>query len=130
MEAKGVTVKDVPAHVFVNALAQHLKKTTKLELPEWHDIVKTGTFKELCPQDPDWYYIRAASMARHLYLRQGTGVGAFTKVYGGRGRKTRVTRRPHFYRAAKGLHRHILHQLAEINFVQTRKEKKRSMAHK
>jgi small subunit ribosomal protein S19e len=23
------------------------------------DIVKTGTFKELAPYDPDWYFIRA-----------------------------------------------------------------------
>lgn len=30
-----------------------------MELPEWTDIVKTGTFKELAPYDPDWYYIRA-----------------------------------------------------------------------
>ena len=30
-----------------------------MELPYWTDIVKTGTFKELAPYDPDWYYIRA-----------------------------------------------------------------------
>ena len=30
-----------------------------MELPEWTDIVKTATFKELAPYDPDWYYIRA-----------------------------------------------------------------------
>ena len=47
------------------------------------DYVKMGRFKELPPTDKDWYYIRAASVARHIYLRRGTGVGAFTKVYGG-----------------------------------------------
>jgi ribosomal protein S19E (S16A) len=52
----------------------------KMELPEWHDLVKTGTHKEMCPMDPDWYYTRAASLARKVYLRGGTGVGAFTKV--------------------------------------------------
>jgi hypothetical protein len=36
------------------ALAAHFKKSAKIEVPEWADIVKTGTFKELCPQDPDW----------------------------------------------------------------------------
>lgn len=30
-----------------------------MELPDWTDIVKTATFKELAPYDPDWYYIRA-----------------------------------------------------------------------
>jgi len=95
-----------------------------MELPDWHDIVKTANFKELCPQDPDWYYIRAASIMRHIYLRPGTGIGAFTKVYGGRGRKTRCTRRPHFFRASSGLIRHILQQLAERDFVSLRKDQK------
>jgi hypothetical protein len=28
-----------------------------MELPEWHDLVKTGTHKEMCPMDPDWYFV-------------------------------------------------------------------------
>ena len=47
------------------------------------DYIKTGKSKELAPYDKDWYYIRAASVARHIYLRRGVGVGALTKVYGG-----------------------------------------------
>ncbi|KAA8541015.1 hypothetical protein F0562_024847 [Nyssa sinensis] len=65
------TVKDVSPHEFVKAYAAHLKRSGKMELPHWTDIVKTGTFKELAPYDPDWYYIRAASMARKIYLRGG-----------------------------------------------------------
>ena len=34
-------------------------RSAKIEVPEWADLVKTGTFKELCPQDPDWYFVRA-----------------------------------------------------------------------
>lgn len=30
-----------------------------MELPEWADIVKTARFKELAPNDPDWYFVRA-----------------------------------------------------------------------
>ncbi|KAL6189216.1 hypothetical protein ACLB2K_040605 [Fragaria x ananassa] len=68
----------------------------EIELPEWIDIVKTATFKELAPYDPDWYYIRAASMARNL--RDGLGVDdAFKRVYGGS--KRNGSRRPHFVRA-------------------------------
>ena len=33
----------------------------QIKLPQWVDIVKTGTFKELAPYDPDWYYIRAGA---------------------------------------------------------------------
>ncbi|XP_058185557.1 uncharacterized protein LOC131302773 [Rhododendron vialii] len=67
-------------------LLGHLKRSGKMELPHWTDIVKTGTFKELAPYDPDWYYIRAASMARKIYLRQGLGVGSFQRIYGERKR--------------------------------------------
>ncbi|KAG6471374.1 hypothetical protein ZIOFF_068815 [Zingiber officinale] len=45
--------------------------------------------KELAPYDPDWFYIRAASMARKMHLRQGIGVGGFHKIYGGHKRTTR-----------------------------------------
>lgn len=44
-------------------------RTGKLEVPIWVDVVKTGTHKELAPYDADWYYIRAAAVARHIYLR-------------------------------------------------------------
>jgi hypothetical protein len=44
---------------FIKAYAAYLKRTGKLEVPKWVDLVKTGTFKELAPYDPDWYYIRA-----------------------------------------------------------------------
>ena len=55
----------------------------QLPVPKWADIVKTGIHKELAPYDADWYYIRCAAVARHLYLRPGVGVGSLRKVYGG-----------------------------------------------
>ena len=91
-------------------------------MPGWHDLVKTATYKELCPQDPDWYYVRAASVARKVYLRGGIGVGAFQKIYGGA--KSNGSRRPHFAKAAAGLHRHILQGLTEIDLLAKKKDKK------
>ena len=35
--------------------------TIQIQLPTWVDVVKTATFKEMCPQDTDWYYIRAGA---------------------------------------------------------------------
>lgn len=78
------TVRDINAHQFVKAYAAHLKRTGALEVPSWVNIVKTGTSKELPPQDPDWFYTRAASIARHIYLRGGVGVGALRTVHGSR----------------------------------------------
>ena len=68
-KAGGVTVKDVASHDFVIAYAAHLKRIGKIEVPKWADLVKTGTTRELAPYDPDWYYIRAAAIARRVYLR-------------------------------------------------------------
>ena len=55
----GVTVKDVNAAAFIHDLAQFLKKSGKMKVPDWVDIVKLGKFNELAPYDEDWYYIRA-----------------------------------------------------------------------
>jgi small subunit ribosomal protein S19e len=55
----GVTVKDVSPQHFVKAYAAYLKRTGKLEVPKWVDLAKTGSYKELAPLDPDWYYVRA-----------------------------------------------------------------------
>ncbi|KAF4352503.1 hypothetical protein CsatB_013124 [Cannabis sativa] len=109
------TVKDVSPHEFVKAYAAHLKRSGKVELPEYTDLVKTAKFKELAPYDPDWYYVRAASVARKIYLRGGLGVGAFRRIYGGS--KRNGSRPPHFCRSSGAILRHILHQLQNMNIV-------------
>jgi len=58
----GTTVKDVDAHQFIKAYAAYLKRTGKLEIPKWVDVVKTGTCKEMPPQEMDWFYTRTGKM--------------------------------------------------------------------
>jgi len=116
VDVSGCTVKDVPARAFIEKYAQHLKRQGKMEIPSWMDVVKTAPFKELPPMNPDWYYVRAASVARKIYLRPHTGVGALTKWYGGRYR--RGTRTEHYRKASSGLIRHILLQLEHVGVVE------------
>lgn len=52
--------------------------------------MKTGCHKELAPYDQDWYYTRAAAIARKIYLQPGLGVGALKRKFGGA--KNRGTR--------------------------------------
>ncbi|RYR60493.1 hypothetical protein Ahy_A04g017556 isoform A [Arachis hypogaea] len=87
-----------------------------MELPEWTDLVKTARFKELAPYDPDWYFIRAASMARKIYLRGGLGVGAFKRIYGGSQRNG--SRPPHFCESSGAIARHILQQLESMTIIE------------
>merc|ERR1711864_7950 len=59
-----------------------LKKSGKMKTPEWVDLVKTNNRKELAPYDEDWFYVRCASMARHMYIRSPVGVNTVRKIYG------------------------------------------------
>mmetsp|Transcript_36847 Transcript_36847/g.45061 ORF Transcript_36847/g.45061 Transcript_36847/m.45061 type:complete len:150 (+) Transcript_36847:133-582(+) len=115
-EPRAICVRDIPAPDFIKAYAEHLKNSDKFELPVWADIVKTGVFKELSPNGDDWYYVRAASIARKIYLRPGTGVGALQKWYGGNYR--RGTRSEHFRKASSGIIRSVLIQLEEMKVVE------------
>lgn len=108
-------VKDVPAEAFIKSYAGHLQD--KLELPVWVDYVKTASHKELAPRDPDWYFIRAASIARKLYFSQDIGVGRFRRIYGGRN-KRRGTRPEKKAIASAGLIRHILIQMEKLGLVE------------
>lgn len=56
---RAITVKDIPAPTFINALAKHFKNTAAVEMPSWGDYAKTASGKELAPLNPDWYFIRA-----------------------------------------------------------------------
>jgi ribosomal protein S19E (S16A) len=64
--------------------ANHLKKANKINMPKNVDFIKTGHLKELAPEDPNWYYIRVASLARKVYLRPQIGVGRLRHIYGGK----------------------------------------------
>ncbi|GFP84469.1 diacylglycerol o-acyltransferase 1 [Phtheirospermum japonicum] len=96
--------------------ASHLKRSGKMELPEWTDIVKTGVLKGLSPYDPDWYYIRAVSMARKIYLRGGLGVGAFRRIYGRSKRNESCP--PHLGKNSGSVARHIIQQLQKMSIVE------------
>merc|ERR1712071_576552 len=111
----GVTVKDVDPQRFVIAFAAHLKKSNKLKVPEFVEIVKTSKAKEIGPVDPDWYYIRAAAVARHIYLRPNTGAGAIRKIYGGA--KNNGTRPSHFCKGSASVARKVLQSLEGVKMV-------------
>ncbi|XP_074602433.1 small ribosomal subunit protein eS19G-like [Brevipalpus obovatus] len=114
-KVSSVGVKDVNQQLLVQRIADFLKKSGKLKVPDYVDIVKTGLFKELAPFNEDWYFVRCASIARHLYLRSPTGVGSLTKVYGGRYR--RGVRPSHFCRASGSVIRKALQSLEAIGWV-------------
>ncbi|KZO96527.1 40S ribosomal protein S19 [Calocera viscosa TUFC12733] len=109
-------VRDISADAFIVAYSGHLKRSGKLEVPTWADIVKTGSFKEQSPYDPDWYYVRAAAVARHIYLRKHVGIGALTKLHGGRNR--RGNRPSHHADASASIQRKVCQSLEKIGVLE------------
>jgi len=112
----GISVKDVNQHEFVRAFAEFLKKSGKVKIPEWADVVKLGIYKELAPYSEDWFYIRTASVARHLYIRSPVGVKSFAKIYGGR--KNNGTCPSHFCGGSRSVARKCLQTLETLKLVE------------
>ncbi|KAI8393246.1 Ribosomal protein S19e [Nakaseomyces glabratus] len=69
------------------------------------------------PQDSEgWFYKRAASVARHIYLRKEVGVGKLNKLYGNA--KSRGARPSHHADASGSINRRVLQALEKIGVVE------------
>jgi small subunit ribosomal protein S19e len=110
------TLRDVSAAEFITAYSAHLKKGGRLELPSWVDYVKTSHGREMPPSDTDWYFVRAASIARKIYLNGGIGVGALAHWYGKANKKGVLPQKHH--QASRKIIRTILIQLEELGLVE------------
>ena len=112
---KGVTVKDVSAEEFIKAFAAFLKKSGKFKVPEWAVYVKTGCMRSLAPYDADWLYVRAAAVARTLYMKRRCGMKFLREHFGGK-KRGRV-HHPHFIKAGGKAIRYCLQQLAKMDLI-------------
>jgi small subunit ribosomal protein S19e len=109
------TVYDVPANDLINAVADELKNAEEIQPPEWSLYVKTGVHKEMPPVNPDWWYVRCASVLRSLYLDGPVGVSRLRTYYGGKQR--RKTASPIFVKGSGAIIREILQQLENGGYV-------------
>ena len=114
---KMTTAYDVPADVLINRLSGYLKENIReIQPPEWSGYVKTGSQAERVPQNPDWWYVRSASILRKIYMNGPVGVSRLRKDYGGR--KRRGVRPAHFAKAGGNVIRTILQQLELAGLTQ------------
>ena len=67
-----------------NLLAEALKKAGNFKKPEWVDFVKTSSHKARPNIDADFWYKRAASILRQIYINRVVGVQRLRTRYGGR----------------------------------------------
>nr|MBC8462842.1 40S ribosomal protein S19 [Candidatus Bathyarchaeota archaeon] len=77
------TAYDVPADVLINRLSGYMKENIReIQPADWAGYVKTGSHVERVPQNPDWWYVRSASVLRKLYMKGPVGVSRLRKEYG------------------------------------------------
>ncbi len=111
-------IYDVPAGMLIDEVAVELKG--KLKQPEFIIYVKSGAHRERVPQNPDWFYVRAASILYRIYKNGNLGTGALRNYYGGR--KNRGVK-PEAKRKASGkVIRTCLQELEKNGFI--KKDKK------
>ncbi|XP_055596730.1 40S ribosomal protein S19a-like [Uranotaenia lowii] len=112
----GITVKDLDQDKVVQGVALFLKKSGKLKVPDYVDLIKTGKFKELAPTDPDWFYVRCASILRRLYHQSPSGVGSICRIYGSRQRNE--VRPSHFCRSDGSATRKAVQALEQLKLIE------------
>jgi small subunit ribosomal protein S19e len=114
-----VTIYDVPSDALIDELADRLED--RIEEPAWANYAKTGSSKELPPQQDDFWHVRAASLLRKVAIGGPVGVDRLSTAYGDR--KQGSTRYrvagAHFDTGSKNIIRTILQQLEEEDLVAT-----------
>ncbi len=119
------TVYDIPASILIRRLAQDLKSRKEINPPEWASFVKTGAHAERAPDDPDWWFVRCASILRKVYIQGPIGTEKLRIQYGGR--KRRGARPNKFHRGSGAVVRSSLQQLERAGFIKKRGAKGREM---
>jgi len=106
---------DVDQGAVVKTLAAELKRQNVVVPPDWAAFAKTGHHREHAPVDADWWYVRAASVLRTIYLRGPIGTEKLRVRYGGR--KNRGVAPDRFFPAGGNHLRKILQQLEAAKLV-------------
>ncbi|HNX47619.1 MAG TPA: 30S ribosomal protein S19e [Methanomassiliicoccales archaeon] len=78
-----VTVYDAPSDKLIANVAQKLKDSGSVSPPEWAEFAKTGVHTEKAPIQVDWWYTRAASVLRKVYIKGPIGTSKLAAEYGG-----------------------------------------------
>ena len=86
---KGMSALDVNSHVFINRLADFFKTKNIIKLPKWSLLVKTSRAREIAPLSQDWFFTKAASIARRVYVSKShtLGIGSLKVAMGKRQRR-------------------------------------------
>jgi small subunit ribosomal protein S19e len=78
------TAFEVPHNLLIAKLAEHLRRISQVEQPQWVAYSKTGSHASRQPAEKDWWYTRCASLLRKIYVHGPIGLSQLESDYGGR----------------------------------------------
>ena len=119
---KMTDIRSIEAGKYNKLLATALKEIPEFEKPTSVDFVKTSTHKERPSVDPDFWYNRAASILRQIYIHEVVGVERLRTRYGGK--KNRGVKPSEFRKSGGKIIRTILQQAELAELVEKVKGKK------
>lgn len=112
------TVYDVPADALIEKVAEDLAENPSIEKPTWATFVKTGSHNERPPEQENWWFIRASSLLRRIYVDGPVGVARLRTYYGGK--KNRGHKPEKKYPGSGAVIRTILQQLEAAGYVESK----------
>lgn len=118
-----VNIKDMESGKYNKLLAVALKSVEEFKAPDWSYFVKTGMNKVRPVIEEDFWYKRAASILRQIYIRGVVGTQRLRTRYGGRKNRGVVTGK--FMRGGGKIIRVILQQSEAAGFVEKSTGKKK-----
>ncbi|MEM1942474.1 MAG: 30S ribosomal protein S19e [Candidatus Caldarchaeum sp.] len=110
-------VRMVEPEKLIQRVASYLKNNQAVKPPLWAMFAKTSVARTEPPRSSDWWFVRAASMLRKLYVKGPLGVSRMRKFYGGRHRVGMMP--PRFARGGGAAVRKIMQQLEKAGLVST-----------
>ncbi len=114
-----MTLKVTDPHSLNQKLAIELKQADIFKEPDWLAFVKSGVHKQRPIMEPDFWYKRAASILRQIYIKKLLGVNRLRSRYGGR--KDYGMAPPHFMRGSGKIIRTILQQAESAGLIEKMK---------
>lgn len=123
-----MNIYDVHPQDLISKVSQTLKTSyPEIKKPEIIEFLKTAHFKEFPPTDPDFWFVRCASLLRKLY-KGPVGMKDLRKAYGGR--KVKDTRKSRTHLASGAIIRRCLQQLEKAGLVEKFKKEGRTLTSK
>lgn len=115
-------IRSVDSGKYNSLLAEAIKKSKDFPKPEWIDFVKTSSHKMRPTTEEDFWYKRAASILRQIYIKGVVGVERLRTRYGGR--KNRGVQPAAFVKSGGKAIRTILQQAEKAGLLEKVKGKK------